>query len=158
MLGRIVKATGSVTYDTPESAVAASEAAQPAIVEDVGPGDVPADEGRSPTYVQVTDTDALAGKTLERVEWNLWYEPILVFTDGTFVAFKAVHREDDDPEVVIASKTDFDVRVRLGLVSLKDIVAHEESERHKQATRDAVNAAQERAEYERLKAKFEGAV
>jgi hypothetical protein len=72
MMGRIVKATGSVTYDTPESAAAASEAAQPAIVEDVGPGDVPADEESTPTYVQLTDPAEIAGKTVERVETCVW--------------------------------------------------------------------------------------
>jgi hypothetical protein len=155
MLGRIVKATGSVTYDTPESAAAAGEAARPAIVEDVGPGDVPADEGGAPTYVQLTDIDALAGKTLERVEIYLWDQLFLVFTDGTFATFNTVHEYDDSCTIVIAYKTDFSDRVRLGLVSPEDIAAHEESERQKKADVIAAKAAQERAEYERLRAKFE---
>jgi hypothetical protein len=84
MLGRIVKATGSVTYDTPESAAAAGKAARPAIVEDVGPGGVPADEGGAPTYVQLTDPAEIAGKTVERVERGHDKTLFFVFTDATF--------------------------------------------------------------------------
>jgi hypothetical protein len=154
MLGRIVKATGSVTYDTPESAAAAGEAAQPAIVEDAGPGGVPADEERSPTYVQLTGTDDLAGKTLERVVYH-GDDLYLIFTDATFVAFEATHHYESEPEVEIKGRVTFFDRVRLGLVSPEDIAAHEESERQKKADVIAANAAKERAEYERLKAKFE---
>jgi hypothetical protein len=121
MLGRIVKATGSVTYDTPESAAAAGEAAQPAIVEDVGPGDVPADEGGAPTYVQLTDRDALAGKTLERVE-ALWQKLFFVFADGTFVAvgIERDRHEYDNVSLTLDVPVDFDDRVTLGLPDAGD--------------------------------------
>jgi hypothetical protein len=157
MIGRIVKATGSVTYDTAESAAAASEAAQPAIVADVGPGDVPADEGRSPTYTQLTGINDLAGKTLERV---VYYgdDLYLIFTDATFAAFEATHGYECETEVEIKDRVNFSILVKLGLVSPEDIAAHEESERQKKTDVIAANAAKERAEYERLKAKFEGAV
>jgi hypothetical protein len=154
MLGRIVSATGSVTYDTPESAAAAGEAARPAIVEDVDPGGVPADEGGAPTYVQLTGTDDLAGKTLERVVYH-GDDLYLIFTDATFVAFEATHHYESEPEVEIKGRVNFFDRVRLGLVSPEDIAAHEESERQKKADVIAAKAAQERAEYERLRAKFE---
>jgi hypothetical protein len=157
MMGRIVKATGCVTYDTPESAAAAGEDARPAIVEDAGPGGVPADEGGAPTYVQLTGTDDLAGKTLERVVYH-GNDLYFIFADATFVAFEATHSCECEPEVEIKYGTHFSVLVKLGLVSPEDIAAHEESERQKKVDDFAAKAAEERAEYERLRAKFEGAV
>jgi hypothetical protein len=181
MLGRIVKATGTVTYGVSATgtvpygaSAAASEAARPASVEDVGPGGVPADEGGAPTYVQLTDRDALAGKTLERVE-ALWQKLFFVFADGTFVAvgIERDRHEYDNVSLTLDVPVDFDDRVTLGLPDAGD--SREAIERHKEAKRReeevmaarlrkmdeeiaiAVEATQ-RAEYERLKAKFEGAV
>lgn len=171
MRGRIVNATGSVTYDTPESAAAAGEAAQPAIVEDAGPGGVPAGEGRSSTYVQLTDRDALAGKMLERVE-ALWQKLFFVFADGTFVAvgIERDRYEYDNVSLTLDVPVDFDDRVALDLPDASD--RREAIEWHKEAKRQAEEAtaarlrkmdeeiatgaeALQRAQYERLKAKFE---
>jgi hypothetical protein len=139
-----------------------------------GPGGVPADEGGAPTYVQLTDRDALAGKTLERVE-ALWQKLFFVFADGTFVAvgIERDRHEYDNVSLTLDVPVDFDDRVTLGLPDAGD--SREAIERHKEAKRReeevmaarlrkmdeeiaiAVEATQ-RAEYERLKAKFEGAV
>ncbi|MFL6141658.1 MAG: hypothetical protein ACJ72N_07285 [Labedaea sp.] len=106
-----------MTYDTAESAAAAGEAAQPAIVEDVGPGDVPADEESTPTYVQLTDPAEIAGKTVERVETCVWNKLFLVFTDGTFLAVGIEYDEyeHDNASFRFDDMAEFFERVLLGL-------------------------------------------
>jgi hypothetical protein len=220
MLGRIVKATGNVTYDTPESAAAASEAAQPAIVEDVGPGGVPVGEGGAPTYAQLTDPAEIAGKTVDRVERGHDKTLFFVFADATFamVGIEDLEWHDNfDPDITLDKPAQSFDRVLLGLSpdgeggyrkvyiarirkdsgaiesktwaatdphtfdpAIEDLYAfievtspisaeharseairvrrewlpgREAEERREQEAR----AARERAEYERLKAKFEGA-
>jgi hypothetical protein len=224
MLGRIVKATGCVTYDTPESAAAAGEDARPALVEDVGPVGGPADEGGAPTYVQLTDPAEIAGKTVDRVERGPDKTLFFVFKDATFAVvgikedgwgdevdryltldqparsfdrvllglspdgedgFKKVYIArigvksgeiesniwvDKDPHpsepeiddgyktfgvdiVVISPISDEHACSEAIRVREEWLPQHEAKERQRQEAR----AAQERAEYERLKAKFEGA-
>lgn len=108
------------------------------------------------TYVQLTGTDDLAGKTLERT--NLIRDKLfLVFTDATFAAFGVEYWSGDTyNEISLDCMVDFDDLVTIGLIDPEDIAAHKEVERHQQKARDAAKAARERAEYERLKAKFEG--
>jgi hypothetical protein len=108
-----------------------------------------------PTYVQLTDRDALAGKTLERTKL-IRDKLFLVFTDASFAVFGVEYWSGDTyNEISLDCTVNFDDLVAMGLVDPGDIAAYKEAERHRQEAHEAAKAARERAEYERLKAKFE---
>lgn len=109
---------------------------------------------------QITDLDALAGKTIARAfrlgEYNWRDEALgLIFADGTFlrVGYNSGY-EAGDGEVDWESKPSSNNElVAFGLVSQEEIDRAKADAIAKDQERQL---ARERAEYERLRAKFEG--
>jgi hypothetical protein len=106
---------------------------------------------------QITDLAALAGKTIERVTtfgYGMWPEALgLIFTDGTYFRVAAFEEEDTNPWLEWDHEPDDHEKIELGLMT-KDEYA--ERQAANAAAEREQRVARDRAEYERLRAKFEG--
>jgi len=107
---------------------------------------------------QITDLAELVGKTIERTA-DYEGDKLLCFTDGTFAYFY-IKDEYDNPKLEIdeytIGKYEYSFWLRNGIITQADIdeFAAREAEELRLSAEQA--RSRERAQYERLRAKFEG--
>lgn len=106
-----------------------------------------------PTHRQITDPTKIAGKTIKRVVMDRYHEyQFLIFCDGTYFSFVVEDRTDDYVYWIWNEVPGFLEIARAGIAGPEDFAAEEARQRG-----IAENETyRERAEYERLKVKFEG--
>lgn len=101
---------------------------------------------------QITDQADLAEKTIADINYDCWEPFILVFTDGTFAVFSVEYGYEGDSGVQLSdSLPDWGRLVDAGILSREERAILEADKRARYA---AVDEAQERAQYERLRAKY----
>jgi hypothetical protein len=115
------------------------------------------EKGNEP--VQIKGVEELEGKTIERVIGLERYDSDhgLVFADGSFVVLKLrCEYEDEEPELMIDDAPANDYTLLLfGLIDHKEYRARADAKEAERIARKAAEQeAKDRAEYERLRAKF----
>jgi len=111
---------------------------------------------------QPTSISQLGGKTIERVaEYGEVYDQILAlfFTDGTWLRISSCSNgyEGERGLDVGGNPSDYE-RVALGFMTEDEYFAKVAAEKESRAKRQSEQAeARDRAEWERLRAKYEGA-
>lgn len=103
---------------------------------------------------QLTDSAELVGKTIARVSGLGENDPdAITFTDGSFVLLATEYYGAEEVDLVIDSHAASPrTLMSLGFIDMNECRARERAEIE---ARTAISEANERAQFERLKAKFE---
>jgi hypothetical protein len=111
-------------------------------------------------FRQITDAEELEGKTIARVKFDEWHydnsEVLIVFTDESYVILMTdVNYEHEIRIEIDESEPELPYKIKHAIANPAEIATHEQREERAARQRQENTERHERAEFERLKAKFE---
>jgi hypothetical protein len=111
-------------------------------------------------FRQITDAEELEGKTIARIKFDEWHydnsEVLIVFTDESYVILKTDVNLDYESRIEINEREpELPYKIKHTIANPAEIATHEQREERAARQRQENTERHERAEFERLKAKFE---